>query len=122
MKENEIKLLKDIYLKKQQRKSYPQNNVIYMLTTEDHRKNRLYIIGKAINLKNRLSSYNKTAEHEVVYYKQCNNSEQMTTIEYMVLSKLDKYREKANRDRFILPLENDKSLFINVIDNCVDFL
>ena len=38
-----------------------------MLTTEDNKKKRIYIIGKATNLTQRLSSYNKTAEHEVVY-------------------------------------------------------
>jgi hypothetical protein len=34
----------------------------------------------------------------------------MKIIEEMVLQKLDKYREKANRDRFILPIDNDISL------------
>jgi hypothetical protein len=40
----------------------------------------------------------------------------------MVLSKLDKYREKANRDRFILPVEKDIKYFIDIIDNCINFL
>jgi len=71
MKDQEIQLLKDSFIKKQKRINYP-NNVIYMLTTEDNKKNRIYIIGKTLNLQNRLSSYNKTSEHEVIYYKQCN--------------------------------------------------
>jgi len=33
-----------------------------------------------------------------------------------------KYKEKANRDRFILPVENDITLFIDVINNCINFL
>lgn len=33
-----------------------------MVTTEDNNKKRLYIIGKAKELKTRLSPYNKTAE------------------------------------------------------------
>jgi hypothetical protein len=37
------------------------------------------------------------------------------------VKKLNKYREKANRDRFILPLENDISLFTNVINECINF-
>ena len=45
----------------------------------------------------------------------------MNVIEKMVLTKLNKYREIANRDRFILPLENDIILFTNIIDDCVNF-
>ena len=37
----------------------------------------------------------------------------------MVLLKLDEYREKANRDRFILPVEKDISLFTSTIDQCI---
>ena len=121
LNKQKIQLLEDTYIKQQKRKSYPTKNVIYMLTTEDHKKNRLYIIGKACNLKNRLGNYNKTVEHEVVYYKNCESEKDMGAIETLVLKKLNKYREKANRDRFILPLENDISLFINVINECIDF-
>jgi hypothetical protein len=39
----------------------------------------------------------------------------------MTLNKLKEYKEKANRDRFILPLEKDVSFFINIINSCVDF-
>ena len=39
----------------------------------------------------------------------------------MTLNLLKKYQEKANRDRFILPVENDISLFINIIENCINF-
>ena len=39
----------------------------------------------------------------------------------MVLNKLKQYQEKANRDRFILPLENVISLFTNIIENCINF-
>ena len=121
VKEQEIQLLKNTYIKQQKRKNYPQKNVIYMLTTEDNKKKRIYIIGKAINLKQRLSSYNKTSEHEVVYYKNCNSEKEMTAIETLILNKLKPYQEKANRDRFILPIENDILLFINIIDNCIQF-
>ena len=71
-------------------------------------------------MKNRLSTYNKTAEHEVIYSKEC-KKDYLNTIENMVLIKLDIYREKANRDRFILPIENDISLFINIINNSISY-
>ena len=121
MKDNKIKLLEDLYVKKQQRKDYPEKNVIYILTTEDNKKKRIYIIGKAKELKNRLSTYNKTSEHEVVYYKSCKSEEDMNVIEVMVINKLKEYKEKANRDRFILPIEKDISLFTNVIESCINF-
>jgi hypothetical protein len=121
LKDQKIKLLENAYIKKQQRKDYPEKNVIYMLTTEDHKNKRLYIIGKAKDLKNRLSGYNKTAEHEVVYYKECKSEEDMNIIEVMVLNKLKEYKEKANRDRFVLPIENDIVFFTNIIDLCVNF-
>ena len=39
-----------------------------------------------------------------------------------ILNKLNKYREKANRDRFILPLEKDITLFTDIIDESINFL
>jgi cell division protein FtsB len=121
LKDQEIKLLKDTYVRKHKREDYPDTNVIYIITTDDHLKNRTYIIGKAKNLKNRLSTYNKTCEHQVIYYKQCINEEILNLVESMTLNLLKKYQEKANRDRFILPVENDISLFINIIENCINF-
>ena len=40
----------------------------------------------------------------------------------MVLVKLQKYQEKANRDRFILPIEKDISFFTKLIDSSVKFI
>jgi spore maturation protein CgeB len=93
-----------------------------MITNEDCNKKRIYIIGKTINLTQRLSNYNKSSEHEVVYYRSCNNIEDMTIIESLVLNKLKIYREQANRDRFILPLNNDIKLFTNIIDDIIKFI
>jgi hypothetical protein len=47
--------------------------------------------------------------------------EHMNIIELMVLFMLYEYREKANRDRFILPIEKDISLFTSIIDQCINF-
>ena len=121
IKDNKIKLLQDLYIKKQPRKDYPERNIIYILTTEDNKKKRTYIIGKAKKLKNRLSTYNKTSEHDVVYYKSCKSEEDMNIIELMVINKLKNYKEKANRDRFILPLEKDIKFFTDIIDKSIEF-
>ena len=120
LQQNRIKLLENTYLKKHKRENYLEN-VIYLITTETQLKERTYIIGKASSLKNRLSSYNKTCDHQVIYYKECKNLEEMSIIELMVLNKLDVYREKANRDRFILPTEKNVSFFTDIIDNCINF-
>ena len=45
----------------------------------------------------------------------------MHVIEKMVLYKLDKYREKANRDRFILPEDKDISFFINTVNDAINW-
>jgi len=116
-----VKLLEKTYLKKQKRYHYEDSNVIYIVTTEDNKLRRNYIVGKARNLTNRLSTYNKTAEHEVVYHKKCPDEQTMNIIESMVMKKLEKYRECANRDRFILPEDADISIFTNVIDMSVIF-
>jgi hypothetical protein len=41
------KQLEAVCLSKQRRVEYPERNVIYMLTTDDHSQRRTYIIGKA---------------------------------------------------------------------------
>ena len=35
-----------------------------------------------------ISTYNKSSEHEVVYYKSCKSEEDMNVIELMVINKL----------------------------------
>jgi hypothetical protein len=57
----------------------------------------------------------------VVYYKGCKSEEDMKIIEDLVLSKLKNYKEKATRDRFILPVDKNISFFINVINESINF-
>ena len=114
-----IKKLESMVLKKQKREIYPESNVIYMLTTEDHKKRNTYIIGKATNLTDRLSTYNKTCDHEVVYYKECKNEEHMDLSEKIILLMLDEYREVISRDRFILPNGKDNKFFIDIINKYI---
>lgn len=122
IKDHRIKQLESVCLSKQRRVEYPERNVIYMLTTDDHLQRRTYIIGKAKNLTSRLSTYNKTCDHTVVHYRECKSEEDMETAETMVLTKLREYREQANRDRFVLPDDKDVSYFTQTIDDCIRFL
>jgi hypothetical protein len=52
----------------------------------------------------------------------CKNENTLNIVESIILNKLKEYKEQANRDRFILPLEKDISFFINVIDEAIEFL
>ncbi len=45
----------------------------------------------------------------------------MNVIELMVINKLKDYKEKANRDRFILPLDKNISFFTDIIDKSIEF-
>jgi hypothetical protein len=45
----------------------------------------------------------------------------MDLVERMVLSKMEKYREKANRDRFIVNKKQDIITIKQLIDRCIDF-
>jgi len=110
------------YGKKQRRQQINEPNVIYILTTESLKKDRRYIFGKSKNLTSRLSTYNKTDEHEVIYYESCISDINMDAVEKMVLTKLDKYREVSNRDRFILPEDKEIDFFIDVVKKSVKFI
>ena len=110
------------YVKKQPRQQFDCSNVVYILTTKSLEKDRRYILGKAKNLTSRLSTYNKTDEHQVIYYQDCGDEETMNTLEPLVFKKLGDYREQANRERFILPDNSSIDLFIDTIKNCFEFL
>jgi len=120
-KEQKIKIqyLTKKYVKTQPRIQYTEQNVIYILTTPSHKKEGKYILGKATNLTNRLSVYNKTDEHEVVYYQSCGDEETMSIVEQFVFQRLKDYREQANRERFILPEGKTIDLFIDVIKKTI---
>ena len=123
-KENKLKIqyLTKKYVKAQPRIQYNEKNVIYILTTPSHKKEGKYILGKATNLTSRLSTYNKTDEHEVVYYQECPDEDSMSIIEQLIFHKLKDYREQANRERFILPEGKSIELFINVIKKSIENL
>ena len=121
-KQLKIQLMTKKYVKKQHRIQYEEKNVIYILTTANMRKERRYILGKATNLTSRLSVYNKSDEHEVVYYQECINEERMSVVETLVFCKLNKYREQANRERFLLPEGTSINLFSDTIRHCIDFI
>ena len=108
--------------RKQSRLRIDERNVVYMLTTTSLEKERRYIFGKAQDLTSRLSTYNKSDEHIVRYYRSCADKETMGIVENMVMKKLEPYREQSNRERFVLPEGENIEMFTKAIDTCVDFL
>lgn len=117
-----IKILENMTLKKHKRHDFPEStNVVYLITNEPNKKERTYVIGKAVDFKERLSTYNKSNEHEMIYYKPFLNPSMMKIAEDYVLEKLCKYRKQANRDQFILPAGEDIKLFTDVIDDAYSF-
>lgn len=110
LKDQKIQLLEDTYNKKQKRENYPLNNYIYILTTEQHKQNQIYIIGKTTNLMQPLSGYNKTEEHQVIYKQECKTTKSMDIIKKLII------------DRFKLPSEKDINYFIEVINRCITFI
>jgi hypothetical protein len=124
MKEQQrrIETLETVCLSKRKREKYEGQFFVYLLTTDDHLKRRIYIVGKAKNLEHRLGTYNKTCDHTVVHYQECLSEENMTLIENMVLHRLNDYREQSNRDRFVLPEDREVTYFQQVIDQCVQFV
>ena len=75
-----IQYLTKKYVKAQPRVQYKERNVVYILTTKRMKKDRVYILGKAVNLTNRLSTYNKSDEHEVVFYASCGDEETLSLV------------------------------------------
>jgi hypothetical protein len=116
-----IQYLTKKYVKAQPRVQYEEMNVVYILTTKLMKKERRYILGKANNLTSRLSVYNKSDEHQVVYYQGCGDEETMSLVENMVFKYLNEYREQANRERFVLPEEEDIKFFSDIINKSVEF-
>ena len=110
------------FIKKQPRKQFECSNVVYILTTSSLKQDRRYILGKAKNLTSRLSAYNKSDEHDVVFYVDCGDEDTMNTLEPMVFKKLSEHREQANRERFILPKDKTIDFFKDTIINCLEFL
>jgi hypothetical protein len=120
-KDIRIRLLEKKYMKCRPRVQYKEKYVVYILATKRMKKDRVYILGKETDLTPRLSTYNKSDEHKVVYYQECGDEETMSLVENMVFHNLKEYREQANRERFILPSGKEISYFSDVVKKCVEF-
>ena len=114
---NRIKLLESKVLQKQPRETFDENkNVVYIVTTDVKEANGHYKIGKAQNLQKRMSVYNTTDKHEVIYNKSCKNKKAMDLLEQLVHMKLEDKRIEPNKEWFSSD-ENGEDL-IKIIEDC----
>jgi len=119
--EDRIKNLENKVIQRMKRESYENNNnVIYIVTTEHKKELGHYKIGKTQDLKKRLSTYNTTDTHEVIYNISCKNKNNMDLLEKIIHLRLDEHRIEQNKEWF---LSNDNANdFIKIIDECKNFI
>jgi|688.fasta_scaffold316782_1 hypothetical protein len=96
----QIKVLENKYVKKKPRTTYNEKYTVYIVTNEEREARGEYKIGKAKDLTKRLSVYNTTAEHKVVWYTECEDKEMMSVLETMIFRRLKSNRITANREWF----------------------
>ena len=114
---NRVKLLESKVLQKQPRETFENGkNVIYIVTTEYKEAQGHYKIGKAKDLKERMSVYNTTDKHEVIFYTNCKNKKSMDLLEQLIHMKLEDKRIEPNKEWFIS--EEDAEDFIKIIEEC----
>ena len=114
---NRIKLLESKVLQKQPRETFDENkNVVYIVTTDVKEANGHYKIGKAQDLQKRMSTYNTTCKHEVIYNTSCKTKKKMNLLEQIVHDRLESKRVEPNKEWF--ESEEDAEDFIKIIEEC----
>ena len=114
---NRIKLLESKVLQKQPREIFEENkNVVYIVTTEYKEAQGHYKIGKAQNLQKRMSVYNISDKHEVIYNTSCKTKKKMDILETVVHNRLEDKRVEPNKEWFLS--EEDGEDFIKIIEEC----
>ena len=114
---NRIKLLESKVLQKQPREIFEHNkNVVYIVTTEYKEAQGYYKIGKAQDLQKRISVYNTTDKHEVIYSTSCKTKKKMDLLEQVIHDKLEDKRIEPNKEWF--KSDEDAEDFIKLIEEC----
>ena len=88
--------------------------MVYIVTTEYKEAQGHYKIGKSQDLQKRLSVYNTTDKHEVIYSTSCKTKKRMDLLEQLVHDKLESKRIEPNKEWFVS--EEDGEDLIKVIE------
>ena len=67
-------------------------------------------------MKKRLSTYNTSDKHEVIYNTSCKSKKKMDLLEQLVHDKLEDKRIEPNKEWFLS--EEDAEDFIKIIEEC----
>jgi hypothetical protein len=98
---------------------YVEKYVIYIIINDALKMKELFKIGMTRNLIHRLSTYNTSCQHEVLYFsKSCKDTETMSLIDKMIKKRLAHCRIQNNREFFI----GDLWYLIKNIDECINFI
>jgi len=106
------------YIQKSRRREYTKKNIVYIITNNSREAKKEFKIGKTQDLTNRLSTYNTTEEHKVVFVQECDTPEEMDKLEKIVFSELSGLRIQANREWFCGEIEE----MIRTIRECKAFI
>ena len=106
------------YIQRNKRVGYTDQNVVYIITTESRELKKEYKIGKTQDLTNRLSTYNTTEDHKVVFFVECESQDEMNMLEKFVFLELAYLRIRANREWFCGEVEK----IIKTIIECNEFV
>jgi hypothetical protein len=106
------------YIQRNRRVDYTEKSVVYIITTESRELKKEYKIGKTQDLTNRLSTYNTTEDHKVLFYLECESQDEMNTLEKIVFAQLNHLRIRANREWFCGEVEQ----MIKTVKECKDFI
>ena len=106
------------YIQRNRRLDYTEKSVVYIITTESREIKKEYKIGKTQDLTNRLSTYNTTEDHKVLFYLECDSQDEMNTLEKIVFTQLSHLRIRANREWFCGEVDE----MIKTIKECKDFI
>jgi hypothetical protein len=114
----QIQYLQNKYTKAFPRVQYVEKYVIYIIVNDALKTKEQVKIGMTCDLTDRLSTYNTSCQHKVLYHRSCKDEETMIIVDKLIKKRLSHCRSQANREYFIGELD----YLIKNIDECIDFI
>jgi ABC-type Zn uptake system ZnuABC Zn-binding protein ZnuA len=114
----QIQYLQNKYVKAAPRFQYIEKYVIYIVVNDALKIKGQVKIGMACDLTERLSTYNTSCQHEVLYHRSCKDEDTMNIVDKLIKKRLAHCRFQANREYFIGELD----YLIKNINECIDFV
>ena len=107
----------------EQYKNIPKSHYMYIvLNPETFENTRQVKIGRATNISKLVRCYTRYDYCKLVFYRDCKSFSKSVLSERNVFDKLKKYRKNHINEYFVIPPDGNLQNFIDVINQCVDFL